>query len=290
MSISTKPDILFQIPSSGRPLSVTGSGKRWKRKIIRAGSIIILKCYPVRADYSQPRHHRGSSRDSQKSLNLRNCKEKFRLLCLNNFSDSDSFVTLTYTEEPENKTVLHEQIKYFFKKLRKKSDSDIKYIGCVENITEDNEPVRIHIHLLISGASKAAIEEAWIYGDVTTVRKLNVDMEGAIKYCSKTFKYKNDNEQCYIRSRNLIPPDESDTKTLDIRNWDDWDELDAILNSTKEYCEEIYPEYLLSEDPAIWESEFMSGYYLYAELTNRYSLNWHLKAKEKRIMGDFDSP
>ena len=296
MRKSNRPDLIFQTPFTGKPSVFPNAGMRWRMKIIRAGARIIVKCYPVRADYTQPRHHRGRGRQAQKSLNLRNSMEQFRLLCLNNFSGSDQYVTLTFCDEPDNRAfspeqkVFRERIKYFVKKLRKITGHDIKYIGCREDVNQNNEPIRTHVHLLISGAEKEEIEKAWSYGEVTKIEKIAAGIDNIISYCSKTFPLKEDNGQRYIRSRNLVPPDESDSKTLDIRYADDFDELETILDYPKEYFEEFYPEYILPEEPKIWQSEYISGYYMYAELINRHSPDWQILAKDKRLSGEFSPP
>ena len=296
MGFRNRPDLIFQTPFTGRPSAFSNAGMRWRIKIIRAGSRLIAKCYPVRADYTQPRHRRGRCKQSQKSLNLRNSMDQFRLLCWNNFSASDQFVTLTFCDEPDNRAffldqkLLRERIKYFIKKLRKKTGHDIKYIGCREDVNENNEPIRTHVHLLISGAAKEEIEKAWIYGEVIKIDKIGAGIDNIINYCSKTFPVKEENEQRYIRSRNLVQPDESDSKTLDIRYCDDLAELEAILDCPKEYFEEFYPDYILPEAPKIWQSEFISGYYLHAELINRHSPDWQIIARDKRLSGGFGFP
>ena len=296
MKNSTIPDLIFRKPCVGRLSSLSNDGRRWRVKCIRAGSRLIVKCYPVRADYTQVRHHRGRSRPAQNSLNLRNSMEQFRLLSLNNFSGSDLFVTLTFSDEPDERVfqldqkVFLERMKYFFRKLRNLAQREIKYIGCREDVNENNEPIRTHVHLLISGASKEEIGKAWPYGEVKKIEKTGQNIDNIIAYCCKTFPYKEDNTQRYIRSKNLVPPDESDSKTLDLRNAEDWEELEAILSYPREYFEEFYPEYILSEEPKIWQSEFISGYYLNAELVDRHSPDWQVMAKARRLTGVYDPP
>ena len=82
-----------------------GSLIRCRVKTIRAGNMQILKAYPARVDYTQPRKARKKpSREAQKKLNDRNRSEQFRLLLLTNFSKEDLFATLTFAQEPEDKT------------------------------------------------------------------------------------------------------------------------------------------------------------------------------------------
>ena len=108
---------------------------RWRVKTIRAQDMQIVKAYPARVDYTQPRKaRRKSSREVQKKLNNRNRTEQFRLLLMANFSKEDLFATLTFKQEPSDKTKAAEKLKYFLSKLRKKSAGKIKYLGVIETL------------------------------------------------------------------------------------------------------------------------------------------------------------
>ena len=209
-----------------------GSLIRWRVKTIRAGNMQIIKTYPARVDYTQPRKARNKqSREVQKKLNERNRSEQFRLLLLTNFSKDDLFATLTFEQEPEDKTKALEKLKYFLKKLRKASSGEIKYLGVIETQNIDGESVRCHIHIIISGVDHTAIVTNWIYGNVNVQNM--IEPLNAAGYISKAFATMPAGEHHYTRSRNLRNPD-IETKTLDVRYLPDAEELDAIIKCPRE--------------------------------------------------------
>ena len=237
---------------------------RWRVKTIRAGNMQIVKAYPARVDYTQPRRTRSKpSREVQKKLNDRNRAEQFRMLLLTNFSKVDLFATLTFEQEPEDKTKALGKLKYFLKKLRKASTGEIKYLGVIETQNTDSEAVRIHIHIIISGADYAAIKKTWIYG-VVKIQKMKDALDTA-GYLSKTFAEMPAGEHHYVRSRNLENP-AIETKTLDVRYLPDIEELEAIIKCPKEYAAVFYPDYELMTEPEIWKSSYMPGCYVRIEM------------------------
>ena len=244
-----------------------GSLIRWRVKTIRAGNMQILKAYPALVDYTQPRRTRKKpSREAQKKLNDRNHSEQFRLLLLTNFSNADLFATLTFAQEPEDKTKALEKLKYFLKKLRKTSTGEIKYLGVIETQAADGDEVRCHIHIVISGQDHAAVKKNWIYGNVN-VQNMKEPLDAA-GYLCKTFAEMPAGEHHYVRSRNLSNPD-IETKTLDMRYLPDAEELDAIVKCPREYAAIFFPDYELIDKPEIRQSSYMPGCYIKMELIRR---------------------
>ena len=97
-----------------------GNPCRWRLKEITAGDMHIIKLYPVRADYTQPKKfYSKPTRDAQQKLNLKNSADRFRLLFLANFCSDSLYVTLTFAKEPRDKDKALEKYKYFIKKLKK---------------------------------------------------------------------------------------------------------------------------------------------------------------------------
>lgn len=189
-----------------------GSLIRWRVKTIRAGNMQIVKAYPARVDYTQPRKVRSKpSREAQKKLNDRNRSEQFRLLLLTNFSNEDLFATLTFAQEPEDKTKALEKLKYFLKKLRKASTGEIKYLGVIETQNTGCDAVRCHIHLVISGRDYEAIKKNWIYGN-TKIQKMK-DALDAAGYLSKTFA------QCRRENITMCDPEISKILTSKRKRW-----------------------------------------------------------------------
>lgn len=248
----------------GLPNISCGSLIRWRVKTIRARDMQIMKAYPARVDYTQPRKpRRKPSREVQKKLNDRNCTEQFRLLLMTNFSKEDLFATLTFKQEPSDKAKAAEKLKYFLSKLRKKSAGKIKYLGVIETKNTDCEAVRCHIHIVFSGVDYGVIKKNWKYGHAR-IRKME-DARNTAGYLSKAFAHMPAGEHHYTRSRNLKNPD-IETKTLDVRDLADAQELEAIITCPKEYAAVFYPDYELTEEPEIWRSSYMPGYYVKIEM------------------------
>lgn len=249
---------------AGIPNINCGSLIRWRVKTIRAQDMQIVKAYPARVDYTQPRKKRSKpSREVQKKLNNRNRTEQFRLLLMTNFSKEDLFATLTFKQEPSDKSKVFEKLKYFLKKLRRKSNGEIKYLGVIETQNTDCESVRCHIHIVISGVDYETIKKNWNYGMVR-IQKMK-DAWDTAGYLSKAFAQMPVGEHHYTRSRNLNNP-EIETKTLDVRYLPDAEELEAIIKCPKEYAAVFYPDYELIEEPEIWRSSYMLGCYVRIEM------------------------
>lgn len=258
-----------------------GSLIRWRIKTIRAKKHLIMKTYPARVDYTQSRKTRSkATRKAQKKLNDRNRAEQFKLLLLTNFSEKDQFVTLTFEVEPADKSKALEKLKYFLKKLRKTVSREIKYLGVVEMQDTDGDPVRCHIHLVISGVDHTALKKSWIYGKVK-IQKIKDTMDAA-GYLCKAFSQMLSGEHHYVRSRNLKNPD-VETKTLDVRYLPDAEELDAIIKCPKEYAAVFFPDYEFVKEPEIWHSSFMPGCYVRMELVRGDSVAAQKKVENYRL-------
>ena len=245
--------------------AISGKKGLYRIKEIRAGNRKIVKCYPVRADYTNSRHKQGKSRSSQRILNDKNRQERFHLLFLNNFREGDMYVSLTFKDSPKDKDAALEKLKGYIRKLRACSDQEIRYLGVVETLNVDGEEVRCHIHLIISGTDFDTVRKKWTWGNAD-IQSLRKDYETVGDYLSKTFSQIHEGEHRYTRSRNLKEP-EVTTKTLNSSFLPDSEELDAIFLHTNEYAAEFFPEYELTNTPEIRRSDYVPGFYIKLELT-----------------------
>ena len=257
-----------------------GTIRHWRRKLITIGEKKFLRFYPARMDYSQPRCIRNRiSRESQKAWNNRTRKETCRFLFLNNFNDGDLFVTLTFREEPAGMDALLNKKHYFIRKLNSLVGGNIKYLGCTETRNGNGDTVRPHLHMVISGASAAIIKTAWIYGNVHCVKLMEKHIDRVLEYMCKTFQYSEEKDHRYIRSRNLTPPDIEILK-LDGSDYDDAAAVESIASDPAGYCEECFPEYEITGEFEVWQSEYLPGFYIRIELQRK-------KKKRKRRCSRF---
>ena len=263
----------------------TSSGIRhWRQKVIRAGDKIFYRFYPAFADYTQPRSIRNRiSRESQKVWNDHTRKESCRFLFLNNFHDGDLFVTLTFRDEPADMTTILNRKHYFIKKLNAIAGVEIKYLGCIETFNANGDQVLPHLHLVISGASAADIKKAWIYGNVHSTRIFEKHIDRIVNYMSKGFQFSGEKVHRYIRSRNLTPPD-VEIRKFDTRESDNAAEAEEIAADPVSYCNAIFPDYEIVEDPVIYLSEYLAGFYLRIELQKK------VKKSRKRRKIVFSDP
>lgn len=126
-----------------------------------------------------------------------NCYKKridhwvLRLVNEEKVSMSSTFVTLTYSEEalPINDsgvpTLFKPDVQKFFKRLRKKHSSKIKYYLCGEYGTKTKRP---HYHALIFNARNDLIDETWDYGDTHHGDVTKDSIAYTLKYMQKSNK------------------------------------------------------------------------------------------------------
>lgn len=97
-----------------------------------------------------------------------------------NYNKDSIFLTLTYNDEhlPKNMELKPDDLKNFWKRLRKETDKKIKYYACGEYGEKYRRP---HYHAIVFGLSsldKEKIEDAWRLGFV----KIGTVTEQSIRY------------------------------------------------------------------------------------------------------------
>ena len=127
-----------------------------------------------------PRQRAGRRRTTEKAkqeINRRQRKWRLMQLINANFvSGRDLFVCLTYAPEASRARAL-EKFHAKMKKAYAKIGLTYKYIAVTEEHDMDGEPVRLHHHLILSGAHGVqlaeVVRECWPYGlaDVRTLRE-----------------------------------------------------------------------------------------------------------------------
>ncbi|RHT75345.1 hypothetical protein DW742_09285 [Butyricicoccus sp. AM28-25] len=164
-----------------------------------------------------PRQRAGRRRTTDAAKQeINRCQRKWRLMqliCANFRSGHDLFICLTYAPEAARARALekfHGRMKAAYKKL----GLTYKYIAVTEEHDMDGEPVRLHHHLIISGAADMRLAETvracWPYGhaDVRTLREGADFFEDTALYLLKEDKHKARGARRYSTSRNLTPPAE----------------------------------------------------------------------------------
>ena len=164
-----------------------------------------------------PRQRAGRRRTTEKAkqeINRRQRKWRLMQLINANFvSGRDLFVCLTYAPEASRARALEK----FHAKMKKEYAKIVltyKYIAVTEEHDMDGEPVRLHHHLILSGAADVRlaelVRECWPNGlaDVRTLREGADFFEDTAIYLLKEDCHKGKGARRYSTSRNLTPPAE----------------------------------------------------------------------------------
>lgn len=190
-------------------------------KEIVYGNNMDVEIYPEftrREAENLPKVDKAKERERMKGLNGRKARKYFRRLCECNFTDGDLWITLTYTKVPESieqaVACMHNFIRNLNGKRKRLGLPNARYIYITESVSEDEERVRVHHHLLMDGLlDMTSVLSMWKYGGRNESRYLKTDengIAGAAEYMSKSAadtkrrKY----EKRWTASRNLIKPEE----------------------------------------------------------------------------------
>ena len=167
---------------------------------------------------SSPRQRAGRRRltdAAKREINRQQRKWRLMQLLNANFRGGrDLFVCLTYREVPESEG---RALKNFHARMRRayaRLGIEYRYILVTETHDMDGEPVRLHHHVILSGAHGHRLAEvvrgAWTCGtaDVRTLREGADMFEDTAQYLLKSDAHQPKGARRYETSRNLRPPAE----------------------------------------------------------------------------------
>ena len=127
---------------------------------------------------------RRASSEAQKRLNLKNSREKLKLLLAANFPTAGSgwIVALTYRDEClphtwDEATAIVNEFRKLMRKERKKRGEELLMVSNIEEHSARHE--RIHHHIVVNntGDDFEIIRRCWRWGDVVEIQKMRVDKE-----------------------------------------------------------------------------------------------------------------
>ena len=243
----------------------------YRTRTIKAGTRLEAEVYPIYGrsmEQSARRAKQNMTPERQSQLNVRRAKRRLILLMEENFrAEEDSFVTLTYAEEPTMQRC-RKDVRNFMnrvKRLReKKGLPELKYIYAIGH----DKDKRIHVHAVMSGGiSQRELVKLWGKGIVNSylIQSYGKGLQGLANYLYKqNEKAKDAGERMYCHmwagSRNLKKPKEhiSDTKMPNRK-------VKKIALSFgavgREIMERTYPGYQL-EDCRVMFSDVVDGAYI----------------------------
>lgn len=207
--------------------SCDSAKKEYNAKIIESGNQVEVQLYELWDTKSRNKGKKIKlSRQQQQDLNFRNSQMRIVRLLNTNFTDYDSWLTLTYSSPVDEETAYKTIRNYIATVKRRFKDKPVKYVYCTETGGK-----RTHHHIVINIADRDTLEELWCsaserarkrknpnykikkYGR-TQARRLQSDdfgLTGMAKYLSKEAKT---NKKKFCCSKNLEEPKKTKTKTL----------------------------------------------------------------------------
>lgn len=168
--------------------------------------------------------HRENRKAERRSQTIRDARNRCRRLALMNFSEKDTFMTLTFAENIQDITYADNEFKKFMKRFNYKYKRKSKFLA----VREFQKRGAIHYHVLIDWRLPAELEKeslrslerelgtkTWGHGFVN-LRPLGcqnkqnkpVDNVGAylVKYMTKNYQAASCSNKLYLCSRNLDRP------------------------------------------------------------------------------------
>lgn len=213
--------------------------------------------------------HKKDRKEERRSQTVRDARNRCRRLALMNFSEKDTFMTLTFADNIQDVTYADNEFKKFMKRFNYKYDRQSRFLA----VREFQKRGAIHYHLLIDWKYPETLEKeslralerelganTWRHGFVN-IKPLKgqkkgdkpVDNVGAylIKYMTKDlYERKLSHNKLYLCSRNLGRPavyvQEEAIQILKEKHIEDFKQV-----FSNEYCNDYlgrikYTEYNLS--------------------------------------------
>ena len=270
---------LFTLPVTPDDLRTIRAGVALTRtETIKAGQMLYVRAFPLWTTQTESTRARKAkpSRDAQRKLNERNAELRLEQLANNNFGPDDIFSTFTYAdgEQPDDYGAALNNMRSYLGKLRnlrRKLDlPELKYIYVIETTTSEKYGTRYHHHVLLNGGgvSRDDIENLWPHGIANTKRYQYQENQyaGIAHYMLKT-KTTN-TEKSHRRwncSKNLAKPVPTiSDKKISVRRMERI--AMQVEADSKEIFEKAYPGYVLTDQPAVYRSDYCAGVYIRARL------------------------
>ena len=225
--------------------------------------------------HTMPRKKRKPTQEMQKQLNAKNCARRLERLINCNFDKQDIKFELTYRNEPENEKKAQQELRNFFKRVKRYYKShnlfEVKYIAVIERGERGG---RIHHHCIMTGGiDDNTLNELWGNGAINAFGHLR-EMDGdkgkgyisIAKYFCGFKKHGFVDKIVYRRynaSRNLTQPKALCSRDYEYRA----KQAKQIHENNYDYnlFSEKYPNYEFVEKQTIFNEEF-GGYYIYLRL------------------------
>jgi hypothetical protein len=291
-AIPTDHDLLSEYWRSEATATRIGA-MGYRTRTIKAGTRLEAEVYPIYGRSQEQAARRGKQNltpERQSQLNVRRAKRRLILLMEENFrAEEDSFVTLTYAEEPTMQRC-RKDVRNFLnrvKRLReKKGLPELKYIYAIGH----DKDQRIHVHAVTTGGiTQKELVKLWGKGIVNSylIQSYGKGLQGLANYLYKqNEKAKDAGERAHVHmwcgSRNLkykLKEHVSDTKMSNRKV-----KKIALSFGTlgREIMERTYPGYVL-EDCRVMFSDVVDGAYIRCVMRKKEEDYGQFRKKQKRL-------
>lgn len=238
--------------------------------------------YPLSENHLRKKPSRKKqkvSTPSQKNLNDKNAKRYLRQLAKANFVTGDLHVSCTYKNEylPESMEEAEKEVTNFIRRInyrnKKKGLPAIKYIIITEGSCKKGGLVRVHHHIIMSGADREMVEDLWRkprvkgkkVGDrigFCNVDRLQVDDDGGVNALVNYLSKDPQGRKRWRGSQNLIKPTFS---TADKK----WTKkklamVAGVADEDRRFWEKQYPGWRMVTCESIYNE--ITGWSIYLEL------------------------
>lgn len=247
----------------------------YRTRTVDAGPMRYIEIYPILRAWEGAGRARKKLREStqaQAALNERNARKKIEWLFNENFSERDVFATLTFSdcvEEGEARDAVRRLIRRARAYARRDTSGvcgEIKYIYVIEGRVGADEIERFHVHMVISGIGRDALESLWQMGRANT-RRLQPDenqFTGLAKYMTKQKRFR----RRWSCSKNLRRPKEHIADHKISRRKVEKLAAEVRFNAA-EIFEGFCRGYRLIGEPEVKISDYIPGAYIYARMRRR---------------------
>lgn len=245
---------------------------RYRCKTVKSGDILESEIYPIWNTHKSMSRARKAkeSRETQKTLNIKNAVKNIIRLVNTNFTESDIWGTFTYETAKLPKTVEGAQNEFakYIRRLRYYATTHnfppLKYVYTTEFEDNPNKGKhRVHHHIVLNFPDRDVAEKLWRNGARTQTRRLQADedgYEGLVRYITK--------DPCgtkrYVTSKNLQKPQVTVADCKFTRKKVN----DLAMGKTDPYrvFESMYKNYKLTRTPKPKTSDYVMGVYIYAKM------------------------
>lgn len=239
---------------------------KYRTKTIKSGDVLECEVYPIWNCNNEVRKSKEKvSSIHQRNLNHRNTVKKCIRLMNVNFTDNDTYATLTYDKEhlPLDYDDAQKEMKNYIRRLKRyavKQGIELKYIFT----TEQSKKGRLHHHLVVNLNDRNKIEDLWHNSQRNNTKRLRADYsgyEGVARYICK--EQKSTQRKTYCCSRNLKKPKItiSDYKISKRQAFN----IAAGKINPFSLFQKLYPGYSYSEHRC-HGSEYIDGCYIYIKM------------------------